>query len=227
MNSLLLSAIVVAWLALAYRWYGGLIDRRIVRPDDGRATPSCDSYDGVDYCPGSRVVLFGHHFSSIAGAGPIIDPVAAVAAFGWGASILWIALGVVFIGAVHDYLALMISVRHGGKSLPDVARDVMGGRARMLFIVFVWLALVLIIAVFGVVASRTLMGTPEIVIPTFAVIPIAALFGWSTQKRRLPVPIGTAASLGLLAVSIGLGYQNPVSLPLDADAADLWRPPGL
>lgn len=219
MNSLFLSAIVIAWLVIAYRWYGGIIDRRIVHPNDSRQTPSCSSFDGVDYCPGRRSVLFGHHFSSIAGAGPIIGPIAALAAFGWGASILWIALGVVFFGAVHDYLSLMISVRHGGKSLPDIARDVVGARARLLFMLFVWFALILIIAVFAVVASRTLMSTPEVVIPTFAIIPIAALFGWASYRTRLPVAVGTIVSLALLGFSIVVGYRFPVSLPLSQEAA--------
>lgn len=219
MNSFLLSIIVVVWLVIAYRWYGGLIDRRIVRPDDTRTPPSCDRYDGVDYCPGNRAVLFGHHFSSIAGAGPIIGPVAAVAAFGWGASLLWIALGVVFFGAVHDYVSLMVSVRHGGKSLPDIARDVVGNRARLLFMLFVWFALMLIIAVFAVVASRTLLSTPEIVIPTFAIIPIAALFGWLTYRLKFSVALGTVISLALLALAIGLGYHYPLSLPFGGDAA--------
>ncbi|MBE9565522.1 MAG: carbon starvation protein A [Proteobacteria bacterium] len=219
MNSLLMCAIVIVWLIIAYRWYGSVIDRRVVRPDDNREPPSCTDFDGVDYCPGKPVVLFGHHFSSIAGAGPIIGPVAAVAAFGWGASILWIALGVVFAGAVHDYVALMVSVRHGGRSLPEIARDVVGARARLLFMVFVWLSLILIIAVFAVVASKTLMTTPAIVIPTFAIIPIAALFGWATYKLKLPVPIGTVVSLTLLAGCIALGYRFPLSLPLGEAAA--------
>jgi len=219
MNGLLLAVVVVVWLVIAYRWYGGLIDRKIVRPDDSRKPPSCDMYDGVDYCPGSRPVLFGHHFSSIAGAGPIIGPVAAVAAFGWGASLLWIALGVVFFGAVHDYVSLMVSVRHGGKSLPDIARDVVGKRARLLFMLFVWFALILIIAVFAVVASRTLESTPQVVIPTFAIVPIAALFGWATHRMKLPVAVGTVISLALLALSIYLGFRYPLSLPYAGNAA--------
>jgi carbon starvation protein len=190
-----------------------------VKPDDSRTLPSRDKYDGVDYCPGSRPVLFGHHFSSIAGAGPIIGPVAAVAAFGWGASLLWIALGVVFFGAVHDYVSLMVSVRHGGKSLPDIARDVVGARARMLFMLFVWFALILIIAVFAVVASRTLLSTPQIVIPTFSIIPVAALFGWATYRRGMPIALGTLVSLLLLAGSIYVGYLFPLSLPFGGNAA--------
>jgi carbon starvation protein len=218
-NSLLLSLIVVAWLVVAYRWYGGLLDRRIVHPDDSRMTPSCELRDDVDYCPGSRLVLFGHHFSSIAGAGPIIGPVAAVAAFGWGPAILWIALGVVFAGAVHDYLSLMVSVRHGGKSLPDIARDVVGPRARLLFMLFVWLALILIIAVFAVVAARTLVSTPAIVIPTLAIMPIAMLFGWLTNRANVPVAPATIVSLVVLAASIALGYRYPLALPFGPDAA--------
>ncbi|MBD3349612.1 MAG: carbon starvation protein A [Candidatus Eisenbacteria bacterium] len=219
MNGLFLAVVVIIWLVIAYRWYGGIIDRRIVRPDDSREPPSCELYDGVDYCPGSRPVLFGHHFSSIAGAGPIIGPVAAVAAFGWGASVLWIALGVVFFGAVHDYVSLMISVRHGGKSLPAIAREVVGPRARLLFMFFVWFALILMIAVFVVVAAQTLMSTPAIVIPTFAIIPIAGLFGWATFRRKLPVALGTIGSLALLGLSIYLGYLYPLSLPFGGDAA--------
>ncbi len=121
MSSLLVCAIVIVWLVIAYRWYGSVIDRRVVRPDDSREPPSCAGFDGVDYCPGKPVVLFGHHFSSIAGAGPIIGPVAAVAAFGWGASVLWIALGI----------ACVVLLVLGGLVATEAPRSVRAARARV------------------------------------------------------------------------------------------------
>ncbi|MFP4058767.1 MAG: carbon starvation CstA family protein, partial [Candidatus Brocadiia bacterium] len=108
-NGLVLAAVAAVWLVLAYRWYGRRIERRLVGPSD-EPTPAHAQRDGVDYYPARRIVLFGHHFASIAGAAPILGPVVAVAAFGWAPTALWILLGVVLIGAVHDYLSLMISV---------------------------------------------------------------------------------------------------------------------
>ena len=170
---------------LGYRFYGRIIKRKLVRPDDSRPTPAHRLKDGVDYFPSRRLVLFGHHFSSIAGAGPILGPVLALSLFGWGVTALWILLGVVFIGAVHDYLSLHISVRHGGRSISDVARDVIGVRARYLFLGFVWLTLVLVIAVFIKVTAASLINQPEIVLPTFGLIPLAMLFGFLVYRKNL------------------------------------------
>ena len=138
MNSLTIAAIAVLLLYLGYRFYGGWIERRIVLPNDDSPTPAYSCGDGVDFCPAEKPLLFGHHFSSIAGAGPIIGPVFAVAAFGWGGVVLWILLGGVFIGAVHDYLSLMVSVRNEGRSIPDVAVTAVGPFSRILFLIFVF-----------------------------------------------------------------------------------------
>ncbi len=167
-NSLLIAAIAVVWLVLAYRWYGKRIERRLISPGDA-ATPANAQRDDVDYYPANRVVLFGHHFASIAGAGPILGPVLAVAYFGWGLTTLWILIGVVLIGAVHDYLALMISVRHGGSSLPDVARDAVSSPARVLFLIFVWVGLVLVITAFVNAAASTFLAVDKVPVKAEAV----------------------------------------------------------
>ncbi len=212
MNALPLAALAVLLLYLGYRFYGGWIERRVVEPDDRNATPANACGDGVDFCPAKKALLFGHHFSSIAGAGPIIGPLVAVAHFGWLATILWIVIGSIFLGAVHDYLALMISVRHRGASIADIARQNMGQGVKMVFSIFLWLALVLIITVFGVVGGQTLVQKPEIVFPTLMIIPIAMIFGAMTYRWRFPVFLGSLLAVMALFVCIWLGYQWPIAI---------------
>ena len=213
MNTLLLGSILVIWLFLGYRFYGGRIARRLVEPDDSRPTPAHVLNDGLDYQPAPNSVLFGHHFSSIAGAGPIVGPLIGVLFFGWVPALIWIALGSVFIGAVHDYLALMASVRSGGRSIGDMAEQQAGKRAKIVLSIFLWLALVLIIAVFGVITAKTFTSQPEIVVPTFGLIALAFLFGWAVLRHRLlPLLPATLMALAILAGLIALGQRFPVDL---------------
>jgi carbon starvation protein len=157
-------------------------------------------------------VLFGHHFASIAGAGPIIGPAMAVAYFGWGISLMWILLGVVVIGAVHDYTTLMLSLRHDGATVPFITGSVIGKSARALFMVFVWITLIFIIAVFLIAARKTLMSDARVVIPAFGMIPLAMGFGWLTNKIRMPLLPATLLALAGLAALFGLGMAYPVFL---------------
>lgn len=210
-SSLLLVVVAIVWLVLAYRWYGRWLERKVVAPTEAK-TPAEAQRDGVDYCPARPVVLFGHHFASIAGAGPIIGPILAVAAFGWTPTVLWVLLGVVLIGAVHDYLTLMISVRNGGKSLPDVARAAIGGPARVLFLVFVWIGLVLVITSFCTVTTDTFIEAPEIVFPTFALMLVAVLFGVLTYRLNMKTWQSTAIALVLMAGVVALGFLLPIRL---------------
>ncbi len=218
-NSLLLMGVAVVWLILAYRFYGRHLQRTLVKPTD-EATPAEAKQDGVDYYPAKRIVLFGHHFASIAGAGPILGPVLACAFFGWGATALWILIGVVLIGAVHDYMALMISVRHGGASLPDVARSAVSRSARVLFLIFVWIGLVLVITAFCGAAAGTFVKAPQIVLPTFSLMLIAVLFGFLTYRVKLNVAVSTVIALALLLLVMWLGFRFPIQLE------QLGVPPG-
>ena len=210
-NSLFLAAVTVVWLVLAYRLYGKFLERRVVGPSE-TPTPAHTQQDGVDYYPAKPVVLFGHHFASIAGAGPILGPILALMAFGWLPTALWILIGVVLIGAVHDYLALMISVRNRGCSLPDVARKAISGPARVLFLIFVWIGLVLVITCFCGAAMKTFVAAPQIVVPTFSLMLIAVLFGFLNYKVRLNTAINTLIALGLLVFVLWLGFKVPVRL---------------
>ena len=143
-----------------YRFYGALIEKKLISPDD-RQTPAHMMEDGVDFVPAKKPVLFGHHFASISGAGPIIGPIVALVTFGWLAALGWIMIGNIFIGAVHDYLTLMLSVRSRGASIADVAEKAMGGRAKAIFSIFLYLALVLVVTVFGMVGGSSGMHSRD------------------------------------------------------------------
>ena len=127
MNSATVALMGLAWLIFAYVVYGKLIEKKLIKPDDSVRLPAHRLRDGVDFYPARPLVLFGHHFASIAGAGPILGPVIAVAAFGYGLPLIWILVGVVLVGAVHDYTTAMLSVRNDGKSIPDITGGLVGG----------------------------------------------------------------------------------------------------
>jgi len=190
---------------VGYRFYAGRLDRDVVQPDAGFKTPAISQSDGVDYVPSKPVVLFGHNFASIAGAGPVIGPIIAMHHFGWALTLLWILLGNVFIGAVHDYLALMMSVRSRGSSIADIAETTMGPRAKNVFALFLVLAMLLVIAVFGVVAAQTLIAQPQMVIPTLAIIPVSMLLGWAIYRRGFPLGLCSLIAVAALLSSIYFG----------------------
>jgi len=189
MNILIIAGILLLWLVLGYKIYGTFIEKKVLQIDKNRLTPARELNDGIDYSPAKKPLLFGHHFSSIAGAGPILGPLLGVLYFGWLGSLLWVALGSVFLGAVHDYTSLMTSVRNKGTSLGDnFGKNIDCATQKLSSPVFLWLALALVIAVFAVVASRTLVSQPEIVIPTFSL----GLFGHDIRlaefiKKEFPL----------------------------------------
>ncbi|MEK6589628.1 MAG: carbon starvation CstA family protein, partial [Nitrospinota bacterium] len=125
----------------AYFLYGKLIARKYNLNMDN-PTPSHTMYDGIDYVPTQKAVLLGHHFSSIAGAGPIVGPIIAALAFGWLPVLFWVIIGSIFIGGVHDFSSLVVSIRHKARSISDITNDYLSPRARRFFLLFVWLALV-------------------------------------------------------------------------------------
>ena len=212
MNTLWIGAALALWLGLGYRVYGRRIARRLIGPDDANPVPSTTRADGLDFHAARTPVLFGHHFSSIAGAGPIVGPLLGVTYFGWLPALLWVALGSVFMGAVHDYVSLMASVRSGGGSVGEIAEAVLGRRARLVLSIFLWCTLVLVVAVFGVITARTFTSQPTIVLPTFGLIALAMVFGRAVLRGGAPLIPSTLLSLVLLAGMIWLGQLLPVDL---------------
>ena len=177
MNSLLVAGIAVLLLLLGYVFYSRRV-KQWVGVDDSQVTPAVAINDGVDYVPAKHwTILFGHHFASIAGAAPIIGPVIACLFWGWIPAIIWVVVGGILFGAVHDFVALIISLQHKGKSIATVTESVMGRTSRILFSVFAFLALILIVAVFAAVAGKTLATTPAVVVPTFGLVFVALIVG--------------------------------------------------
>ena len=121
MNTLIIAFVLLLWLFLGYKIYGSFLEKKVIQADKNRITPAQELNDGIDYSPAKKTILFGHHFSSIAGAGPIIGPLLGTLYFGWLGALLWVALGSVFLGAVHDYTSLMVSVQNKGRSLADIS----------------------------------------------------------------------------------------------------------
>ncbi len=162
MQLTLIAVVFLALIALAYRWYGGWIARQL-QLDPAATTPAREMEDGVDFVPTKPFYLFGQHFAAIAAAGPIAGPIIACQAFGWLPCLLWIGLGVVLIGAVHDFMALAASVRHGARSIADITREHLGPRAGVAMMAFIWLALVYVIVAFAdITASSFVTGGEEL-----------------------------------------------------------------
>ncbi len=153
----LLALVSIAVLAVGYLSYGRLIARQY-RLDDARATPAATVNDGVDFVPTPRFYLLGQHFSAISAAGPIAGPILACQVFGWAPSILWIVIGVVLIGAVHDFSALVASVRHRAASVAEVIKEHVGTRAWIATMIFIWIALVYVLVAFVDVTANTFVG---------------------------------------------------------------------
>ena len=146
-------------LAFAYRVYGRIVARKL-DISDSNPTPAHTQRDNVDYMPGKMPVVLGHHFASIAGAGPIVGPIIAVA-FGWIPALIWILVGGIFFGAVHDITSMMASIRHKGKSIGEVIERYIGVSGKNLFMTFAFATLILIIAVFIDIVAKTFVNVPS------------------------------------------------------------------
>ena len=215
--------IIIAGGALflfGYLFYSKKIEK-FLKVDPERKTPAYTKYDGVDYVPAKHwSVLFGHHFASIAGAAPIIGPVLAISIWGWAPALLWVVLGSIFIGGLHDYCALFISVRHRGTSVADIAKDTISKNAKIVFLIFLWLTLILIISVFVNICARTFVVKPEIVLPSLGLIPIAVLVGFLLYNLKLNQAAVTVLGLSLLGALMFLGKLFPVAL--GANGLQVW-----
>ncbi len=204
--------IVLAIYTIAYIYYGRrILQERIVRASSDRPTPAIEKFDGVDYVPANKYVLFGHHFASIAGAGPIVGPAIAMV-YGWALPLLWVLFGNVFIGTVHDYLALMASVRHGGISIMSVSEVVMGRKARYVFLAYTFMALLLVYAAFASIAAILFVQTPSAATLSLLYMPIALFMGIMMYRIGLDTRIATLITLLLVVGAFYYSYHTPLYL---------------
>ncbi len=221
MGSLLLAGVSLILFVIAYRFYGRFLEKLWdISPE--RKTPVSEKQDGVDYVPAKHwTILFGHHFASISGAGPILGPVIACMLWGWLPAALWIIFGSILLGGVHDFASLVLSLRHKGKSIGDITESVMGRRSKIVFSLFLWFTLILVVAVFASVTANTLVQEPEIVIPSFGLILVAIVFGFFVYRLRWHYLYATMGALVLLSALFVLGGRFPLSFP-SAGALQFW-----
>ncbi|SKC65258.1 carbon starvation CstA family protein [Maledivibacter halophilus] len=210
MNSFVLLLISAIVFFIAYVTYGAYLSKKW-GIDPSRKTPAHTINDGVDYVPAKAPVLLGHHFSSIAGAGPIVGPISA-AIFGWVPVFLWIIVGSIFFGGVHDMGALFASVRHEGKSLGEVIGVTVGKNGKKLFAIFAWLTLLLVVAAFANIVADTFVSVPEAATASVLFIAVAIVFGFFVYRRGVSLGIGSVIGVALLLLSIYLGTLFPLQL---------------
>ncbi len=212
MNSLLLAIICFVAYIVAYNTYGRYLGDKIFKLDKDCSTPAHELRDDIDYVPANKEVLFGHHFTSIAGLGPIVGPAIAVI-WGWLPAVLWVVFGSIFMGAVHDFGSLVLSMRNKGRSIGDLTAGLINSRVRTLFMVIIFLELWLVIAVFALIIALLFDMHPQSVISIWSEVPIAIWLGWMVYKKGYhPVKTGVVA-VALLYVTIVIGAYNPISLP--------------
>ena len=231
MNGLLLLIISVAVLVCGYVFYGRWLCKQWGVGENDKPTPAHTLEDGIDYVPAKAPILMGHHFSSIAGAGPITGPIGA-AGFGWLACTLWILIGGIFFGGVHDFGALFASVRHDGKSIGEIISTNMSKRAKMLFLIFAYLTLILVVAAFASIVAGTFGATfdesgavnlaaseanARVAMVSLLFIAIAIVFGFLVYRRNAPMSIASVVGVIAIVAIIAIGMNfHPIYLSKDA-----------
>ncbi|MBW8000748.1 MAG: carbon starvation protein A [Planctomycetes bacterium] len=204
MEVLLLIIVCGGGFLLAYHTYGKFLANKIFKLDKNASVPSYELQDGIDYVPAKKGIIFGHHYTSIAGTGPIVGPAIGII-WGWVPAILWVVFGSIFMGAVHDLGALVVSMRNDGKSISDITSKYINGRVRFIFFVIVFMALLIVIAIFGMVIAIVFDRFPSSVIPVWLQIPIAITLGFAVYKKGANVVTSTVVAVIAMYLCIWLG----------------------
>lgn len=212
MDTLLVAVLSFVGFIAAYNTYGRWLSSKIFRLDDGRPVPSASLRDEVDFVPTKRSIVFGHHFTSIAGTGPIVGPAIAVF-WGWLPALLWVVFGSIFIGAVHDLGALVVSLRNQGKTVGELSGKYISPRARLVFLIILFLALTIVLGVFGLVIAIIFSVFPETVLSIWVEVPIAVAIGWWAYRKKGALLIPSVLALLLMYGAVYLGcYYLPIDL---------------
>ncbi|MDP3936998.1 MAG: carbon starvation protein A [Deltaproteobacteria bacterium] len=222
MNAALLAVIVLVFFAVAYRFYAGFLTCKVFSLAEDEPVPSREFEDGVDYVPTPRHVLWGHHYTSIAGAAPIVGPALAVI-WGWVPALLWVAIGTVFMGAVHDYSALVISLRHKGRSIGEIAGQVISPRVRTLFLFIICFLIWIVLAVFAYIIGTLFVSYPASIFPINVQIIVAVALGWLVYRRQVGIFVPSLVGYVVLLGAIFYGNAFVESFPvLKEISAEGW-----
>ena len=220
MSTLLVAGTSFIGFIVAYHTYGRWLARRVFGLDADAVVPSRQLRDDVDFIPTKKEVIFGHHFTSIAGTGPIVGPAIAVF-WGWLPALLWVVFGSIFIGAVHDFGALVVSLRNRGQTVGEVAGRMISPRAKLLFLTILFFALTIVLAIFGLVIASIFAMYPASVLSVWIEIPIAVAIGFWTYRRHGKLFVPSLLALGALYFAIYLGVEF---LPIDLASMGFSNP---
>jgi carbon starvation protein len=212
MNSLFLAIGAAALYLIAYHTYGKYLGSKIFKLNPDAACPSKELQDDVDFVPTKKPILFGHHFTSIAGAGPIIGPAVAII-WGWVPCMIWIIFGSILMGAVHDFGAMVVSLRSQGRSIGDLTSEVINKRVRILFLLIIFFLLWIVVAVFGVVIAVVFKVYPQSVLPVFLEIPIALWLGYMIYKKGGNHVVLSIIAVIIMYITVVLGAYVPIVMP--------------
>lgn len=212
MSAIVLVVLGLGGMALGYIFYSRFIAEKIYQLDDSRPTPAHEFEDGVDFVPTNKYVLWGHHFTSVAGAAPIVGPAIAVI-WGWLPAFLWVTIGTIFFAGMHDFGAIWASVRNRAKSVGALTGDVVGKRARSVFMIVIFLVLLMVNAVFGVVIAGLLINNPGSVVPVWGAIAVALVIGQLIYRAKVSLGLVSFVGVAVLYGLIYVGPSVPVALP--------------
>jgi carbon starvation protein len=212
LNSLILAVGTGILYIIAYHAYGKFLGRRVFKLNPDAVCPSESLRDNIDYIPTQKAILFGHHFTSIAGTGPIVGPAIAII-WGWVPALIWILVGSIFMGAVHDFGAMVVSLRNQGRSIGDIAADLINNRVRTLFLLIIFFELWIVVAIFGVIIAVLFTMFPQAVLPVWLEIPIAVWLGYMlNQKGVAHLPLSIVAVI-VMYVTVVIGAYVPINMP--------------
>jgi len=212
MNSLILVIGTGILYIVAYHTYGKFLGRKIFKLDPEAVCPSEALCDNIDFVPTQKPILFGHHFTSIAGTGPIVGPAIAII-WGWVPAMIWIIFGSIFMGAVHDFGAMVVSLRNQGRSIGDIASDIINKRVRTLFLLIIFFELWIVVAIFGVVIAIVFNMFPNAVLAVWLEIPIAIWLGYMVYNKGVAhLPMSIVAVI-LMYVTVIIGAYVPIEMP--------------
>lgn len=209
MSTLLIAVGAMVGYLVAYHTYGRWLARKIFQLDAAATVPSVELNDDRDYVPTDKSVLFGHHFTSIAGTGPIVGPAIAVM-WGWLPALLWVLLGSILVGAVHDFGALVVSVRSKGQTVGDVAGRVLNRRVRLLFLLILFMALTIVLAIFGLVIAAVFKQYPAAIFPCLVQIPIAVAIGIWLHRKNVHLLLPSLIALATMYLTLVFGNEGPL-----------------
>lgn len=212
MSTILIMIVTFLGYILFYRLYGQFIGKKIFNISDSNIPPSVKHNDGIDYVPTRKEIIFGHHFTSIAGTGPIVGPAIAII-WGWVPAVIWVFLGSAIMGAVHDFSALIISMRNDGKSISEITSKYINRRTRILFFIIVFLTLWIVISIFGLVIAIIFSIFPSAVLPVWLQIPIAITLGYLIYKRGKHVIALSVLAVTAMYITMIAGTYFPITLP--------------